>query len=226
MKKSLFFWIYFIIAIIFATYLSVRLIMVFTPKNNTFTVKKISISADSNKNYLSQIGTMIGIPPGTRTFSVSLADIKDKLYKIPDIKTSAVRKLSNGNIDVKLEMHKIVAVWTDETSFYPVSNDGTIINRLLSEKPKNSIIFMGTIPDNLSGIIKSLQTIKNQIECVQRIENRRWDIITKNKIKIMLPEKNENSAIGQLIILDKKNALLSKNLKVIDMRSSERILVK
>lgn len=226
MKKSFLFWIYFIIAIIFATYFSVRFIMTFLGHGNATMIKKVSISADINQKNLSGLGAVVGIAPGAKTFSVRLSDVHTRLSAVPDIKAAAVRRLPNGNLDIKLKMHKIVAVWTDGQNFYPVSKEGVIINRIIEYKPENSLMFIGKLPDNLSDIIKPLHAITNKIDFIERIENRRWNIITKNKIKILLPENDADTAINKLILMDKKNDLLSKNLELIDMRDSARILVK
>ena len=42
----------------------------------------------------------------------------------------------------------------------------------------------------------------------------------------MLPEKSPESAIAQLIILNDKHNILSKDIEIIDMRDDARILIK
>jgi cell division septal protein FtsQ len=49
---------------------------------------------------------------------------------------------------------------------------------------------------------------------------------TNDGITIMLPEKNPLAAIGTLISLNTNHNILSKDIKLIDMRDSARILVK
>lgn len=226
MKRSIWFWMYFVFAVIFAIYFSVRIIMTLLGHGSVTTIKKISISTDSQNYNLSQISAAAGITPGTKTFSVNLDDIQTRLMQIPDVKNVAVRRLGNGNLSIKAKMHKIVAVWANEENFYPLSQDGTIINRVLAERPENSLLFHGNLPSDLSDIIKNIKSINNKIEYLEWIENRRWNITTKNSIEILLPEKDYIASIGNLILMDKKNQILSKDIKLIDMRDSERILIK
>ena len=108
-------------------------------------------------------------------------------------------------------MHKIVAVWTDGQDLYPLSDDGTIVKRKLSDVPNNAMIFMGQINETMDSIIKSLKPVSNKIEYINRIENRRWDIVTKNGIRILLPEKHFDIAISKLLKLENKNKKFKNN---------------
>ena len=58
------------------------------------------------------------------------------------------------------------------------------------------------------------------------IESRRWDIHTKNNTTIYLPEDNPSVAINKISRLNQTHKILSRDIEIIDMRDSARILVK
>ena len=76
------------------------------------------------------------------------------------------------------------------------------------------------------GYITASQKLLGQVDYLEWIENRRWDLHTTGGITIMLPEQSPETAIGTILVLNKNHNLLSKSIKVIDMRDDARILVK
>ena len=64
------------------------------------------------------------------------------------------------------------------------------------------------------------------LDYLEWVEGRRWNLHTNGGITVMLPEKNPTDAIGSLIVLNNNHKILSKKIKVLDLRDSSRILVK
>lgn len=226
MKKSFWFWLCFVVAIILAVYLASRIIMTSLGHGAAATVKSISISSDSGRQNLSSVAAFSGIPPGTKTYSVNLDDINARIATIPDVKTSAVRRLPNGNLAIRVNLHKAVALWTDGENFYPLSADGTIVKRLIDERPENTVVFRGNLPDDIAEIAKVAHNLTPHLDYLEWIENRRWNIHTLGGTTILLPEQDPVASISALMIMDKNHHILSKRIDVLDMRDSARILVK
>lgn len=226
MKKSFWFWLYFVFAIILAVYFSVRIIMTSLGNGQSARVKSISIYSDTNKKNLSSLAAVAGIAPGANVYSLNLDEINARISNVPDIKTSAVRRLPNGNLAIKVELHQAVAVWSDGENFFPLSSDGTVVQRQLTTRPNNTVVFRGTLPPDISEISKTARIIAKDIDYMEWIENRRWNIHTNNNITVMLPEDNPCAAINTLVMMNKKNHVLSKKIKILDMRDTNRIIVK
>ena len=87
-------------------------------------------------------------------------------------------------------------------------------------------MFRGPVPNDISQITKSATNLIGDLDYIEWIDDRRWNIVTTNDITVMLPEENPDAAIASLIVLNDKHNILSKNIKTIDMRDSARILVK
>ena len=58
------------------------------------------------------------------------------------------------------------------------------------------------------------------------VEDRRWNIHTKNGTIIYLPEDNPSVAINKISTLNQTHKILSRKIEIIDMRDNARILVK
>ncbi len=225
MKKSIWFWLCFVLSIILAIYFAVRIITSQMGRGPVSTVQSIeTYGANAKDDEI--IKMSLGISPGTSLRAVDLHQLNYRVSNIPGVKNSAVRLLPNGKIIVKIQKHKVIATWTDGAYYYPLSADGTKINTPSTERNDNSIVFQGDLPDNLSDIISSVSSISKYIDYVNMVESRRWNIHTKNGTTIYLPEKDPETAINKIKVLNQTHKLLSRKLDIIDMRDSARILVK
>lgn len=226
MKRNLWFWLYFIIAIILAIYFATRIVMTCIGYGQNTYVRNISVKTDAENKDLTAIATAAAVAPGTRSYSVDLEQINARINSVPGVKNSAVRRKADGNLSIKVELYKAVALWTDGKKYYPLSADGTIVNQPRENRDEGTVVFRGNVPDNISEITKAAHNLLGDLDYMEWIENRRWNLHTTGGITVLLPEKSPTDAIGALIVLNKNHQILSKQITVIDMRDSSRILVK
>lgn len=226
MKRTIWFWLYFIIAILLAIYFSVRIIMTTMGHTTVSRVHSISISADVRDKDLSALATAAAIAPGTGAFSVDLDALNARVGAVPGVRASAVHRRADGNLVVRVKLYRAVALWTDGQNYFPLSADGTIVNQPDAERKSGTVLFRGPLPSDVGEITNAAHNLIGNLDYMEWIENRRWNLITTGGTTILLPEKNPDDAIAQLIVLDKNHKILSRDIKTIDMRDSARILVK
>jgi cell division protein FtsQ len=68
--------------------------------------------------------------------------------------------------------------------------------------------------------------IAKRLHSAQYIANRRWDIILHNRIRIRLPAQDVALSLRRLSRAHDTRAILDKDLKSIDMREDDRIIVR
>ncbi|MDR1337498.1 MAG: cell division protein FtsQ/DivIB [Rickettsiales bacterium] len=226
MKKSFWFWLCFVLAVVCAVYFASRVIMTSLGRGPATVIKSISVYSNSSKHNLAAVVAAAGIAPGTRTYSVNLDDVNARIAAVPDVKTSAVRRLPNGNLAIKVKLHRAVALWTDGQDFYPLSADGTVIRRPIGSRPENTVVFRGVLPGDISEIAKTARGLAPHLDYLEWVEDRRWNIRTNGGITVMLPESGPIAAIGALDLMDRNHRILSKKITVLDMRDGARILVR
>lgn len=189
-------------------------------------VHSISISADVRDKDLSALATAAAIAPGTGAFSVDLDALNARVGAVPGVRASAVHRRADGNLVVRVKLYRAVALWTDGQNYFPLSADGTIVNQPDAERKSGTVLFRGPLPSDVGEITNVAHNLIGNLDYMEWIENRRWNLITTGGTTILLPEKNPDDAIAQLIVLDKNHKILSRDIKTIDMRDSARILVK
>ena len=226
MKRSVWFWLCFVIAITLAIYFSVRIAMIGMGHGNLSRVRNISISADINDKDLSALAAAAAIAPNTRTYSLNLDNINTRIASTAGVRRSAVRRMPNGNLSVKVSLYQAIALWTDGEHYYPLSADGTIVNQPTDTRDITHIVFRGRVPDDISEITAAAQNLIGHLDYLEWIENRRWNLHTTSGITVLLPEQNPIPAISALMVLNTNHGILGKDIDVIDMRDDARILIK
>lgn len=226
MKKSFWFWLSFVIAVVLAVYFSSRIVMTVMGHGANSRIKSVYISSDNGKKNLGAVAAAVGIAPNTNTFSVKLDDIKTRISNVPGVRDAAVRRLPNGNLSIRVRLHQAVAYWTDGTDIFPISGDGIIINTPIESRPESAVVFSGKVPNDIREIAKLASQMTQHLEHLEWIEDRRWNIYTRTGATILLPEGNPAAAFSALMILDKNHGILSRNISSLDMRDTSRILVK
>ena len=225
MKRSIWFWICFFVAICMAIYFATRIIMVGMGRGKLAQVHNISIVTDSKDADMDAMRAAAG-GLVRNSYKVDLDAFNARIGMVPGVKKSAVRRLPNGNLAVRADMYRAVAQWSDGKFFFPLSADGTVVNNPSETRDTNAVTFVGVIPNDISDITAAARNMVADVAYMQWIEDRRWDMVTNGGITVMLPEQNPIQAISTLIALNKSHNLLGKKISVIDMRDVARILVK
>lgn len=197
-----------------------------TGHGNISRVRNISISADAKNADLSGLATAASIAPGTHSYSIDLDAMNARVGATPGVRKSAVRRMPNGNIVIQVSLHRTVALWTDGENYFPLSGDGTIVNKPTDTRDAGNIVFRGKLPKDIDQITRVAQNLISDLDYLEWIEDRRWNLYTTNGITVMLPESDPISAINSLITMNKNHGILHKDITVIDMRDSARTYVK
>lgn len=226
MKRNIWFWVYFIVAVLLATYFSTRITMILMGHGDLARVRSISVSADARDKDLSALVAAAAVAPGTHAYSVNLNNLNARIGAVPGVRESALHRRGDGNLVVRVRLYRAVAQWTDGTDYFPLSADGTIVWQPSNVRPDGTVLFRGELPNDISEITAAAHNMIGDLDYMEWIENRRWNMITTGGITIKLPEKNPTDAIAQLIMLNKNHSILARDISVIDMRDTARILVK
>ncbi|MFQ6778287.1 MAG: cell division protein FtsQ/DivIB [Alphaproteobacteria bacterium] len=226
MKRSISFWIFFVLSIILAIYFSVRVIMTTMGYGNASKLHNISIVADIKDKNLNELKNAAILSKTQKFYKIKLQDVNNKILSVPGVKESAVHRYPNGNLSIHVKMYHAIALWTDGENYFPLSDDGVIVKKPIPERTRGSIVFRGTIPNDITKITNAANDMIFDLDYIEWIENRRWDLHTLGGITIQLPEQNPHDAIARLVDINKTHNILNRDIKIIDMRDDSRILVR
>lgn len=128
MKRPIWFWLCYAVAIIMATYFATRIIMTDMGHGSIARVHNISITSDDKKTDLSALRAVVVDCLTLNTYNVDLTELNDRIANVPGVKSSAVRRLPNGNLKINVKMHHAVDSRWNDTHFFPLFVTRNVIN--------------------------------------------------------------------------------------------------
>ena len=155
-------------------------------------------------------------------------NLPDKmLARFPEIEHVSIKDNYNGVADVHIVYKKIVAVWQDGNTVYPLLENGAHVDKPYAQGkvPANLLYFKGKVPQGIGGIIRavnSFSALAKRTDYLEHVEGRRWNIVMQNGGIIMLPEQGIQGAVNQVKTLD----VIGKQFQVLDLRGAPRATVK
>ena len=123
-----------------------------------------------------------------------------------------------------------MALWQRKGKLVLVDNYGVVItNRKLNRFRKLIIVVGNDAPRHaptLFAMLAAEPALAKRVTAAVRVGARRWNIKLKRGIRIQLPESDPHRAWRRLAELNAKHRLLARDIKSIDMRLPDRLIVK
>jgi len=159
--------------------------------------------------------------------SINLKNIQNEIEKIVWIKDVIVRKVYPKTLSINIEEYSPSAVWKRGSEYYVLDEYGFRIEKIKSNEFQNYFQIKGMGADkklkNLLDKLYNHPDILNQIDHANFVSRRRWDLHYKNGARILLPENNITESLSLLDSYIKKNKLIEKGHKKIDLRVEGKI---
>ena len=186
------------------------------------------------KTTLKEIENALNLKRGDNILKINLFDLKEKLEKLPWVKEAEVRRSFFPNvITINLKEKEVHAVWQISEKFYPLDEEGKIIDADFRATEPVLLIVGAEAPDNMKNLLDSLKSgdpaYLKRIKVANFISQRRWNLILddiREGITVKLPEDNISEAWNKLIKLNETKGILKRKLTIIDLRLPNKVVVK
>lgn len=192
-------------------------------------LKNIKFQPDTKIIKHQQVIDIMGISNNTPLYKLDLRNITERIQTIPEVESVSLKRKANNQLIVKIAEREPIALWQFNGQYYPIDKQGRLIDNPQSEAESGMYIFIGDQPSEIQEIIdivKNNSILKENINALEWIEDRRWNILLKNGITIKLPEQGIKEAIDIINKKHKRNMLLEKDISIIDLRDLNRMIIK
>jgi cell division protein FtsQ len=82
-----------------------------------------------------------------------------------------------------------------------------------------------TKADSLLLLLATEPEIKARVAAAVRVGGRRWNLHLDNGVDVKLPEEDAASAVARLAEINRTNQLVDRDVKVIDLRQPDRLVL-
>jgi cell division protein FtsQ len=178
----------------------------------------------------SHIVKALGVKRGDPILGFDLDSMRQRLVDLPWVREAHVERYLPDRIRVEIQEREPMALWQRKGKLVLVDNYGVVItNRKLNRFRKLIIVVGNDAPRHaptLFAMLAAEPALAKRVTAAVRVGARRWNIKLKRGIRIQLPESDPHRAWRRLAELNAKHRLLARDIKSIDMRLPDRLIVK
>lgn len=198
---------------------------------NVFSFLNVKHYDISGNKELSDISAVQLLTPknGETLFGYDVTQARKILKENPWVAEASVTKVYPNKIAVNIEERSAFAVWQNGDETVLIDRNGLNLAAFDGREDGLPIIVGKGADKTASSILTSLNRypdIAMRVKAHVRVGNRRWDLRMDNGVLVMLPEFGVDSEIQRLAVLNKDQGLLERDVKHIDMRLSDRLVLK
>ncbi len=167
---------------------------------------------------------------GDALLSLDIGETVERIEQLTWIKEAAIRRDFSGDVIINVREHRPAALWQIDNKLWVVSDEGVQITdqqlEYFAHLPMISGIGAEKQLENLLRAISSNEVLFERVETATWVGGRRWDLILKNGIKIMMPEIELAQAWQNLSELEQSEQLLARNILAVDFRVKDKTVVR
>jgi len=175
----------------------------------------------------------IELQRGDNILEIDLTEVRDKVKSLPWVKDVTVtRRYFPNIIHINITEKTVKSIWQYKNEFYPIDEDGQIIEtEYVPQKNILQIIGEGA-PENFHNLMQIVEQDKelfSRLKAANFISKRRWNLIfddVEHGITVKLPEEDVEAAWKKLVKLDKTRGILKRKLTFIDLRLKNKVVVR
>jgi len=149
---------------------------------------------------------------------------------LPWIDSASVERMLPDTILLSVIERQPLALWQSKGSFSLIDRTGKVILNQSIERFADLLVVVGTdAPENAAALLDILKTQPQLMDLAQsavRVGQRRWNVRLKGDIDVRLPAEQAAAAWSRLAEYESRHGILSRDVKVLDLRLPDRLIVR
>ena len=195
-----------------------------------FMLDALSIEGASD-SLNAEIREVLGLHFPISSFDLDLAELRERVLSLPPVEIAEAHIKGGGILHIKVDEKIPALLLKKEIGFNILSENGEYIRSVSSRQHFSDLpVITGEGAENAASqataIFKTIYRNLDQVRGLVFVGQRRWNIIMTSGQVVMLPEKDPEQAIQKILILDKAEQILSRQIAVFDFRLPSRITLR
>jgi cell division protein FtsQ len=158
------------------------------------------------------------------------AEVRDRLERVPLVKSASVRKLYPNELVITLAEREPHALWQRNGELFVIAVDGTVIDIVQDARFAHLPLVVGEDANartqDYLALLQAAGPLKGRVLAGTLVSGRRWTLKIDNGIDVRLPEIGAAAAVARLVKLEREQKILDKDVLAIDLRMSDRVVVR
>ena len=174
--------------------------------------------------------TTAGITGRSSLLFLDASEARARLKANPWIADATVLKLYPGRLHIAVTERDAFALWQRDGKVEVIADDGAVVEPYAGQYFANLPLVVGigaeTRAKGFVAVLDKYPSIRDQLRAAVLVAERRWNVMLKNGIDILLPAAGLEQALNTLVRLDRDNKILSRDVATIDLRLADRVTVR
>ncbi|WP_311136131.1 MULTISPECIES: cell division protein FtsQ/DivIB [Pseudooceanicola] len=191
-----------------------------------FMVHDVQITGASDET-AAKVRDIVGLEKPTSSFRLDLDALRAQIEALPPVASAALHKASGGVLDVVVTERVPVAVWRTRSGLSVIDDKGEVTGSVGLRTDRSDLPLIAgagankAVPEALD-ILHAAQPVAARVRGIERIGERRWDLVLDRNQRILLPETKPVQALERVLALNQAQDLLARDITVVDMRLPAR----
>ena len=195
-----------------------------------FMLDALSIEGASD-SLNAEIREVLGLHFPISSFDLDLAKLRKRVLSLPPVEIAEAHIKGGGILHIKVDEKIPALLLKKEIGFNILSENGEYIRSVSSRQHFSDLpVITGEgaeiAASQATAIFKTIYRNLDQVRGLVFVGQRRWNIIMTSGQVVMLPENDPEQAIQKILILDKAEQILSRQIAVFDFRLPSRITLR
>jgi cell division protein FtsQ len=194
-----------------------------------FAIEDVKVVGNKETSEIDVLGAL-GLDGETSLVGLSAADAQKAVAGLPWVETVDVFKVYPNTIQISIRERTALAVWQNGDQLSVIDADGRMIVPFSGGRSASLPVVIGAGADKQAKLLltqmAAFPQIAAEVKAYQRVGDRRWDLVLKNGVSLMLPETRIDEALTDIANMDSKAGLLSRDIASVDMRLTDRVVVR
>ena len=194
-----------------------------------FEIAKVELSGQKETSEF-EILEALEIQQGTSLALFDVTAARDRLERIAWVDDVSVQKLFPNTLRVKIGEREAYALWQRGDRLSVIDSKGQVISDDVDGRYANLLMLIGhgaqTRGQEIIDDLETMPELRSRVRAARLVSDRRWDLVLDNGIAVRLPEHDVKTALADLMEMDAKNGLLTRDITVVDLRLPDRLIVR
>jgi cell division protein FtsQ len=171
----------------------------------------------------------VGLRRGDAILGFDPAAVRRRLTDLPWIREASVERRLPDMVRVSIHERRPMALWQRDGRLVLVDELGVVITGRELGRFRHLVIIVGDDAPRhaptLFAMLAGEPELASHVVAAVRVGGRRWDLKLRQGVRVELPEAEPYRAWRKLARLEAQHRLLARDIKTIDMRLPDRLIV-
>ncbi|MER2519393.1 MAG: cell division protein FtsQ/DivIB [Bdellovibrionales bacterium] len=176
-----------------------------------------------------QLLDVLGLSRGAPILDFNPAAARARILALPWVAEVRVERKLPDSVRVVLQERKPLARWQYSGRLSVIDEEGRELQEAKPEAFATLPLIVGAgAPEAAHDLFEALRNHPRVLELVTaatRVGERRWDLYLQSGVAVKLPEEGLSAALSRLSGIIEKKTLIEREVKVIDLRLTDRLII-